>query len=141
MLKLNHYPPQDAPPDADIIGVRSHTDYGAFTILWQDDLGGLEILNKSGEWVVVPPMPDSFVINIGDMMQVWSNGRFSSTSHRVINRSGRDRYSIPMFVQPDYDTVIEPLIGAKDAEAPRYTSGERQLADHKRIWPSWPDEG
>ncbi len=137
VMKLNHYPPQDAPPDAEIIGVRSHTDYGAFTILWQDDNGGLEIRNKSGEWVVVPPIPDTYVINIGDMMQVWSNGRFSSTAHRVINRSGNERYSIPMFVQPNYETMIEPLVDKENGSFTGYVSGDAQLADHRRIWPSW----
>lgn len=135
MLKLNHYPPQDAPQHKDEIGVVSHTDSGAFTILWQDDVGGLEILNKSGEWVVVPPIEDTYVINIGDMTQIWSNGAFSSTPHRVINRYGQDRYSIPFFVNPNYDTLIRPLIGTPPADFKPFVSGKYQRDVYAAIYP------
>jgi len=77
------------------IGVVPHSDSGGFTILWQDDNGGLEVQSKSGEWVGAPPIDDTFIVNLGNIMQIWTNGRFSSTPHRVINRAGRDRYSIP----------------------------------------------
>jgi isopenicillin N synthase-like dioxygenase len=108
-LKLNHYPPQENPDRIDNIGVIPHTDSGAFTILWQDHHGGLEVRSRSGEWVGAPPLEDSFVINIGDIMQYWSNGRYSSTPHRVINRNGVDRYSIPYFVNPSADVIISAL--------------------------------
>jgi len=107
-LKLNHYPPQAIAADERDIGVVGHSDSGAFTILWQDDNGGLEVQSRNGDWVGAPPIPDSFVINIGNVMQIWTEGRFSSTPHRVINRSGTDRYSIPLFVNPNYDTPIAP---------------------------------
>src|SRR6266481_3587401 len=100
-LKLNHYPPQDAPEQDNDIGVVPHADSGGFTILWQDDSGGLEVQSKSGEWVGAPPIDDTFVINLGAVMQIWTNGKFSATPHRVINRFGRDRYSVPLFVNPD----------------------------------------
>ncbi|MGI9386657.1 MAG: 2OG-Fe(II) oxygenase family protein, partial [Methyloligellaceae bacterium] len=109
LWKLNHYPPQDSPESIKHIGVVPHSDSGAFTILWQDDGDGLEIENKSGEWIGAPSIPDTFVINIGNIMKIWSNGRFSSTPHRVINRGGRDRFSIPVFVYPGHDAVIAPL--------------------------------
>jgi len=108
-LKLNHYPPQHDPVSDNNIGVVPHSDSGCFTILWQDDNGGLEVQNRDGSWVGAPPLAGSFVVNIGNILQYWSNGRFSSTPHRVINRNGRDRYSIPFFVNPDFDTVIRPL--------------------------------
>ena len=108
-LKLNHYPPQDNPKRIDSIGVVPHSDSGAFTILWQDANGGLEVQTKSAEWVGAPPLEDSFVVNIGDILQFWSNGRYSSTKHRVINRYGADRYSIPYFVNPSADVVISAL--------------------------------
>lgn len=135
VLKINHYPPQDAPLDAEIIGVRGHTDWDAFTILWQDDVGGLEVLNKNDEWVVVPPVQDALVINIGDLMQIWSGGRFTSTPHRVINRYGQDRYSIPMFVQPDYDVEIRPLTSDAATDFEPFPAGDAQLARHYAIWP------
>lgn len=120
MLKLNHYPPQDAPESVKHIGVVPHSDSGAFTVLWQDDGDGLEIENKSGEWIGAPSIPDTFVINIGNVMQIWSDGRFSSTPHRVINRGGRDRYSIPFFVNPGPTAPIGPLQGAQAEPFAKY---------------------
>lgn len=108
-LKLNHYPPQDRPETEKHIGVVAHSDSDAFTILWQDEGDGLEIRNKAGEWIGAPSIPGTFVINIGNIMQIWTGGRFPSTPHRVINRGGRDRYSIPLFVYPDPDVRIGPL--------------------------------
>ncbi len=111
-LKLSHYPPQHNPERVDNIGVVPHTDSGAFTILWQDGNGGLEVRSKTGEWVGAPPIGDSFVVNIGDIVQYWSNGRYSSTPHRVINRRGVDRYSIPYFVNPGAGETIAALDGS-----------------------------
>lgn len=113
-LKVNHYPPQHDPVSDDDIGVVPHSDSGGFTILWQDEWGGLEIQNKNGEWVGASPIEGTFVINIGNIMQIWSNGEFSSTPHRVVNRSGQDRYSIPLFVNPSADTLITPLVGESE---------------------------
>jgi len=138
MLKLNHYPAQDAPEHVKEIGVVGHSDSGAFTILWQDDVGGLEILNKTGEWVVVPPIRGAYVINLGNIMQIWTNGRFSSTPHRVINRYGRDRYSIPLFVNPNYDTVVKPLFGDAPADFTPFISGDYQRSVYRRIYPQRP---
>jgi isopenicillin N synthase-like dioxygenase len=103
-LRLNYYPPQE--PGA--VGIEAHTDYECFTILWQGD-HGLEVRNPAGEWVAVPPLPGSFVINIGDMMQRWTNDYFVSTPHRVVNRTGRARYSMPFFYGANYDTIVRPI--------------------------------
>ena len=108
-LKLNHYPPQREPITEQNLGVVAHSDSGCFTILWQDDESGLEVQNHAGEWVGAPPLAGSFVVNIGNILQYWSNGEFSSTPHRVINRNNRDRYSIPFFVNPDHGSLIRPL--------------------------------
>jgi len=135
MLKLNHYPLQP-PPENDLdIGVKGHSDSGGFTILWQDNVGGLELMNKSGEWVAMPPIEGTYALNIGDMMQIWSNGRFSSTPHRVINRSGLDRYSVPTFVNPNYYTMIEPLVGTPASDFVPYMSGDEQYDLYWRIYP------
>jgi len=134
-LKLNHYPPQDAPERENEIGVVPHSDSGGFTILWQDANGGLEIQSKSGEWVGAPPIPDTYVINLGNVMQIWTNGRFSSTPHRVINRGGKDRYSFPLFVNPNRDAVIEPLIGTRDPGFEPFKFGDYQRKSYRRSFP------
>jgi isopenicillin N synthase-like dioxygenase len=134
-LKLNHYPPQDAPERENEIGVVPHSDSGGFTILWQDAHGGLEIQSKSGEWVGAPPIPDTYVINLGNITQIWTNGRFSSTPHRVINRGGKDRYSIPLFVNPNRDAVIKPLIGKPEPSFEPFRFGDYQRASYRRSFP------
>jgi isopenicillin N synthase-like dioxygenase len=113
-LRLLHYPPQRPDEEGVHLGARAHTDTNAFTILAQDDNGGLEIKNRDGEWVAVPPVAGTFVVNVGEVLKVWTDGVFSSTLHRVINRSGRERYSIPFFMYPSYDAVIQPLLTNPD---------------------------
>lgn len=125
-LKLNHYPPQHNPRHEHDIGVLPHADSGGFTILWQDALGGLEIQSKNGEWVGAPPIDNTFVINLGEIMQVWSNGQFSATPHRVINRGGGDRYSIPLFVNPNSAVMVEPLVGQRNPDFVPFQYGEYQ---------------
>ncbi len=106
-LRLLHYPPQ--PREEGLFGSAPHTDYGFITLLAQDDRGGLEVRNKDGSWIPAPPVDGSFVLNVGDILSRWTNGRFASTPHRVINLSGKDRYSQPFFFDPSMDCVVEPL--------------------------------
>jgi isopenicillin N synthase-like dioxygenase len=113
-LRLLHYPPQAPDEEGVHLGARAHTDTNAFTILVQDGNGGLEIKNRDGEWVAVPPIDGTFVVNVGEVLKVWTDGVFSSTLHRVINRSGRERYSIPFFMYPSFDALIQPLIRNPD---------------------------
>jgi isopenicillin N synthase-like dioxygenase len=134
-LRLLHYPPQ--PPDSNVAGVEAHTDTGAFTILLQDEVGGLDRRNRSGRWTPATPIPGSFVINIADMMQRWTNGRFVSTPHKVVNRTGKDRISVPFFANPDYATIIAPLAHGA-AEGRRYeplASGPYVEAAYRAAWP------
>ncbi|MGE0733218.1 MAG: isopenicillin N synthase family dioxygenase [Alphaproteobacteria bacterium] len=116
-----YYPPQ--PPDLgkDQFGVGAHTDYGCITLLAQDMNGGLQVRNRAGEWVAAMPIADTFVINIGDLMARWTNDKFASNPHRVVNSSGRERYSIAMFYDPHYDTEIETITSCiGPGEAARY---------------------
>jgi len=135
-LRLLHYPPQ--PPDSGAEGVEAHTDTGAFTILLQDDVGGLEVRTRAGLWIAAQPIAGSLVINIGDMMQRWTDGRFVSTPHRVGNRTGRDRISVPFFANPDYDAVVEPLTEGGRAARTSYTPlacGPYVEAAYRAAWP------
>ena len=100
----------------------AHTDYGALTILAVENDGstGLEIYDRETEtWVPVTPPPDHFVLNVGDLLERWSNGRFASTRHRVMTTGERERFSIPFFFEPSYDAVIEPVC-VGDGEAAKY---------------------
>ena len=113
-LRLLHYPPQKPDEPGVHLGARAHTDTNAFTILAQDDNGGLEIRNRDGDWIAVPPVPGTLVVNVGEVLKVWTDGVFPSVVHRVVNRSGRERYSIPFFMYPSYDAVIQPLLRNPD---------------------------
>ncbi len=105
LFRIFHYP---APP-SDVVeqawGVGEHTDYGLLTILAQDDCGGLQVRSRDG-WVDAPPIPGAFVCNLGDMLERLSKGRYRSTPHRVRNRSGRDRLSMPFFFDPSFDATV-----------------------------------
>jgi isopenicillin N synthase-like dioxygenase len=105
-LRLVHYPfVANAPVDEP--GIGAHTDYECFTILLPM-APGLEVMNGDGDWIDAPPIKDAFVINIGDMLEAWTNGMFVATSHRV-RKVQEERYSFPFFATCDYHTVVAPL--------------------------------
>jgi isopenicillin N synthase-like dioxygenase len=108
-LSLLHYVPEPDDAFEARFGINPHRDTGAFTILAQDDTGGLEVGRRGGGWIPAPYVEGAYLINIGDMIQRWTNDRFVSTPHRVINPARRDRLSIPFFANADYDAVVTCL--------------------------------
>jgi isopenicillin N synthase-like dioxygenase len=119
-LRLIHYPPQPARTQFNQIGAGAHTDWGGITILAQDDIGGLEVQTVTGDWIEATPIPETFVINLGDLMARWTNGIYNSNLHRVKNaRAGADRYSVPFFYSPSPDSLIEPMPSCIGTDHPR----------------------
>lgn len=115
--RLFHYPPVQV-RDERAFGVAPHSDYGMITLLTQDPIGGLELRKRDGEWVGAPYIPGTFVINLGDMFKVWTNDLYVSNLHRVINRTGRERYSIPTFFNLDFDAPVACLPSCQSAQNP-----------------------
>jgi isopenicillin N synthase-like dioxygenase len=144
-LLANHYPAQAEPPEPGQIRLGQHSDFGTVTILYQEDApGGLQILDAAGQWHDVPFVPGSFVVNIGDLLAMWTNDRWVSTVHRVVNPPRefalRDRLSLPFFQSPNDEAVIEciPTCAGPD-NPPKYetvTAGEWIQAKLSRTYTS-----
>ena len=115
-LRLSHYPP--VTPEPNQFGIAPHTDSNFMTFLAQTDIPGLQLRMPSGEWLDVPFVPNSFAVNSGDTLHRWTNGRFLSTPHRAVPPQGRDRYAIPFFAGPHYDTMLECLPTCIGPDAP-----------------------
>ena len=160
--RLLHYPPQPVTAAPGQIGCGAHTDWGALTLLAQDDAGGLQVQRSDGSWLDIEPIHGALLVNTGDMMPRWTNDRWRSTMHRVINRgrsmgrpendapprgagatsgvleasSGRDRWSIAYFFDLDPDARIAPLPVCISADNPaRYapiTAGEHLIEMYRR---------
>ncbi len=136
IMNVNHYrggSSDDAPS-----GIREHSDYECFAILWQDSNGGLEVKNQAGDWVPAPPIDGTFVINIGDIMARWTNDRFACTPHRVIYQGDNNRLSIAYFANCDYSTPVECLPvchgPGNPAKYPPTTVGEHLLAQVRQSY-------
>ena len=126
-LRLVYYPFDANAEDA--LGIGAHTDYECFTLL-KPTAPGLEVMNGSGEWIDVPPVPGTFVVNIGDLLELWTNGAFVATSHRV-RKVVEERYSFPLFFNVDYDTEVKPLpqfASANGPARPTLRAGEHLFA-------------
>ena len=127
-LRISSYPPQDA-FDGEEFGTGPHTDAGFMTMLAQAEVPGLEILHRDGSWRQAPVLPGCFLVNIGQMLTRWTNDRYPSTPHRVVNLSGRQRYSMPFFFDPDLEAVIACLPTCSDPGHPALHEPIRYL-DH-----------
>lgn len=124
-LRLNHYPVEDVlggdeKNDAQKLGDKAlhpHTDAGGLTILLQDSVGGLQV-KVGNEWIDVEPVEGAFVINVGDLMQIWSNDSYKAARHRVRPITEVSRFSVPFFFNPAYETICKPIV--KSGERPVY---------------------
>ena len=153
-LRLLHYAPQKSDVENGVFGAGAHTDYGMqqvhqyacrwiydvvivglLTLLSTDDNPGLEIFYE-GHWHSVPVRKDAFVVNIGDMTERWTNGLFRSTRHRVVNKSGTERFSAPFFYEPNFDCLVKVFQSCVSEDHPsRYpptTSGQHLLDKYRK---------
>ena len=135
-MTLLHYPPQD--PAVDQYGIHPHKDTDALTILAGTGVAGLMIRRRNSDvWLEAAPPDHTLIVNIGDLLELWSGGYFVSTPHKVVNTSGADRYSFPYFVVPRYDTVVDPLVPTQ----PGFRRESVHVGDVSReVWrTNWPD--
>lgn len=141
-LRVRNYPAPTQPPKPGQLRAGAHCDYGSLTILRAEDKpGGLQVLNRAGGWVDVPIAPDSYIVNIGELMARWTNGRWKATLHRVVNppaerMAASRRLSLVFFHNPNYDAPVEALPGTfLPGETPRYpatTSGDHLRSQFMR---------
>ncbi|KAB7494443.1 hypothetical protein Anas_12670 [Armadillidium nasatum] len=118
-LRLIHYPPIPFEIPENCVRCGEHTDYGTITILFQDNMGGLEVKNRNNEWVQAHPVPGALLVNVGDMLQKFTSGRLRATPHRVLipeeeRRKRCPRKSVVFFLVPDNDVILKPFEEPKD---------------------------
>jgi isopenicillin N synthase-like dioxygenase len=131
-MRLFHYPPTTNVAQNEF-GAAEHKDYGFLTILAQDSTGGLEVRSPDGDLVLAPPRQGNFIVNAGDMLSEITAGKIRSAPHRVINRAGNGRYSIPFFYDPDFDARFDSL--------PQFSAGEFLLAKFDKFYQYRKDMG
>ena len=121
LLRGNYYPARPTWAGEDDFAIAAHTDYGCLTLLATDGTPGLEVLNHQDEWVPVAARPGVFVINFGEMLEMWTAGRVKATLHRVVG-GPEERLSVPLFFNPSWDTNVAPPGSGETIEAGPYLS-------------------
>ncbi|PKI38503.1 hypothetical protein CRG98_041105 [Punica granatum] len=130
-MALNYYPP--CPQPELTYGLPGHTDPNLITILLQDDVPGLQVL-KTGRWVAANPIPNTFIVNIGDQMQVISNDKYKSVLHRAVVNDEKERISVPTFYCPSPNAVIGPARELIDDEHPAVYRSFTYQEYYDRFW-------
>ncbi len=135
-MSLLHYPAQD-PTDMSV-GMHPHKDTNVLTFVHPGPVGGLKIRSRAGAWVDAEPPPEALLVNIGEMLELWSGGHFPATPHQVFNNSGQPRYSFPYFLVPNHRVVVEPLV----QPIPGFAAGPMPVGElSAEVWrTNWPDE-
>ncbi|GAB4817605.1 hypothetical protein N2152v2_004651 [Parachlorella kessleri] len=145
-LRPLHYSATPSRPQDGLYGAGAHSDYGMLTFLATDGVPGLQICpdRATGEWVDVPPLEGCYIVNLGDMLERWTNGVYRSTLHRVVNLEGRERYSAAFFFEPNFDTCVEPLPQCcsedRPAKYPPTTSGQWLLHRYRATHSGYADQ-
>lgn len=133
-IRLLHYANEKSTPGDGVFACGAHSDYGMITLLLTDDQPGLQI-NFKGDWIDVPPRPGAFIVNLGDMLERWSNGLFKASLHRVLTSGEAERYSIPFFYEPNFDAEVKclPTCCSSDnpPQYPPITSGQHLFNKYK----------
>lgn len=137
--RILKYPPMPEDAAENQLGAGAHTDWGLLTLLLQDDIGGLEVRNADGKWISAPPIPGTYIVNLGEMLPVITNDRYKATFHRVLNNTtDKTRYSCPTFCDPEYFYKVKcaPTILEHDGEAkyPEMTAGEHLRAQFEKTF-------
>jgi isopenicillin N synthase-like dioxygenase len=147
-LRLLRYPPQGETSVEEAIGTRAHTDSSALTILALDDVAGLQVCTTQGDWITIRRIPGTFVVNTGEIMKLFTDGVYQSAFHRVINWTGRERFSVPFFVTPSFHEVLRPLMVNPDRDnigpdlhpvlktGSEIRCGDFLMEQYSRIYPS-----
>jgi len=131
-VRLLHYSSEPSSPEEGIFACGAHSDYGMITLLLTDGNPGLQVRLNNENWIDIPPRKGAFVVNIGDMFERWTNGKFRSTVHRVLTpRVGNERYSVPFFFEPDFDALVKCLdVCCSEDNPPKFppvTAGQHLL--------------
>jgi len=116
--RLLRYPVVPLPCDSDVFGAAPHTDYGFITFVLQNEVGGLQVKDKDGTWIDLPPRPGQFVMNVGDILERWSNGVYPATPHRVVPMHEKERYTNVYFFDPFVNTRVKPVHTCVSEERP-----------------------
>lgn len=137
-MRINYYPAQATPPAPGQLRAGAHTDYGLLTILnGENTAGGLQVRTRQGDWLDVQTAPDSFVVNIGDLLMRWTNDRWVSNLHRVVNPpaeagAAAERISIAFFHHPNYDALVECVASPGEARYPPVRSGDYRTEKYRQ---------